>query len=212
MSRYIVPIVEGQGDVEAVPILLRRLLYERAEHFGLYVAKPIRVPRDKLLKQGVLERYVELAVQTREGCEAVLVLFDADDDCPAQLGPKLTERAKTATGLPILVALAKTEFESWFVGSIESLRDTCSIDPSAESPADPESIRGAKGWIRKRMPSNRCYSEPTDQPTLAAKFDIDIASEHCPSFRRLCERFAELANRLGSQNSEQTEEGTSSST
>lgn len=196
MSRVIVPIVEGEGDEQAVPILLRRLLHERAEHFDLNVGRPIRVQRDRLLKRGVLERYVALAGRTRDGCVAVLVLIDADEDCPKRLGPTLTERAKSATGLPTFVALAKTEFESWFVGSISSLRGACEIDPSAESPGDPESIRDAKGWIRRRMPSNRCYSEPADQPTLAAKFDIDIASERCPSFRRLCERIAELANRL----------------
>ena len=45
---------------------------------------------------------------------AILVLIDSDDDCPRDLGPELTARAKQArTDLHIAVILAHREYESW---------------------------------------------------------------------------------------------------
>ena len=48
------PIVEGQGEVDAVPLLLRRLRDE-AQAWGLEVAKPHRRPRTQLVKKEFLQ-------------------------------------------------------------------------------------------------------------------------------------------------------------
>ena len=80
--RLIVPIVEGYGDVQAVPILLRRLR-DREELFQFEVGKPVRAPRSALGKEGILERHIQYALK-QPGCEGVIVLIDADDDCPAE--------------------------------------------------------------------------------------------------------------------------------
>ena len=42
-------------------------------------------------------------------------------------------------------------------------------------PNDPEAVRDAKGWLDRRMENNESYSETTDQPALAALFDIEQA-------------------------------------
>jgi hypothetical protein len=63
------------------------------------------------------------------------------------------------------------------------------------APADPESIRDAKGWLQKAMPPGRKYSETVDQPSLASKFDLN-AARRAPSFDKMCreiERFCSLA-------------------
>lgn len=52
-------IVEGHGDVEAVPILVRRLARELDPDLAVETPRPIRVPKDRLLKTGELERHVE---------------------------------------------------------------------------------------------------------------------------------------------------------
>ena len=95
MSQFvIVPVVEGQSEVRAVPVLLRRLLNER-QRYDVIVARPVRVHRTSVVKEGEIERAVVLARRRREGCHAVMVLLDADDDCPAELGPELLNRIST---------------------------------------------------------------------------------------------------------------------
>jgi hypothetical protein len=88
----IASIVEGDGEVAALPRLLHRIASE------LGVAKPMtpnpmRVSRGKLTIAGGIERAVSAAALRVPGDGGVLVLLDADDDCPAQLGPQLAERA-----------------------------------------------------------------------------------------------------------------------
>ena len=51
------PIVEGQGDVAAVPLLLRRLRDE-AQAWGLEVGRPHRKRRTQLVKKDSLQSAV----------------------------------------------------------------------------------------------------------------------------------------------------------
>ena len=46
----LVPIVEGHGEVDAVPILLRRLLERHGAHY-VGVERPIRLPRGRLVNR-----------------------------------------------------------------------------------------------------------------------------------------------------------------
>ena len=57
----IIAIVEGGGEVQAVPILIRRIAGIATPGPFPDVPKPIRVRRDRILKPGEIERYVELA-------------------------------------------------------------------------------------------------------------------------------------------------------
>jgi len=181
MPPVIVPIVEGQSEVESVPVLLRRLIHGQAAS-TIGIRRPIRVKRQRVVKPGELERTVELAAMQPD-CRAILVLLDADDDCPAILGPDLLHRTRVAhADVPCWVVLAKAELESWFVGSIESLRGYRGISPEATSPAAPEEIRGAKEWLTRQMPTGRAYLEVDDQPALASRFDVEQARHKCDSF------------------------------
>lgn len=193
MSQFvIVPVVEGQSEVRAVPVLLRRLLNER-QRYDVIVARPVRVHRTSVVKEGEIERAVVLARRRREGCHAVMVLLDADDDCPAELGPELLNRIKKAHGdLFAAVVLAKREFEGWFLGSLESLREVRGIAADASSPPNPEDIRAAKERLSTFMVRRRTYVEITDQPALVAKFDLNLARERCPSFDKFMRDFERL--------------------
>ena len=185
MSPVVVPIVEGHAEVASAGVLLRRLLGEQGR-FDIDVAKPVRAGRHKVVHPGELERYVELARRTREDCDAILVLLDADDDPPCVLGPDLLARAAGASGgTPVSVVLAKSEFEAWFLGSLESLRGVRGIAMTAVSPANPEDIRGAKEHLKHQMRGGRTYVETDDQPALAAQFDLQSARQRCPSFDKL---------------------------
>jgi hypothetical protein len=180
-------IVEGHGDSKAVPILVRRIASELNPAWSVTIPTPLRVPRLKLVKQGEIERSVILAASKVGSSGAILVLVDADDDCPAQLGPALLARALAARGdLPIAVVLAKREYESWFLSSAESLRGRRGLAQDLSSPAAPETIRGAKEWLRDRMPTHAKYREVLDQPALTSLFNMQLALR-APSFDK-CHR------------------------
>ncbi len=177
----IVPIVEGHGEVEAVPILLRRILHNRGM-YQIKIAKPIRIPRTKMIRQKELARAVELAARQPD-CAVILIILDADDDCPKELAPRLLNWAReTRRDIPSRVIIAKSEFESWFIGSIESLRNCTGIQIDAVCPTHPEEIRDAKEWLNMHMPRSRPYTETIDQPAFAARFDLMRARVSCPSF------------------------------
>ena len=104
MSAAIVPIVEGQSEVESVPELLRRILGNWGV-FDVQVAPAFRVKRNLVVKPNEIERAVKQAVRSRANAGGVLVLLDADDDCPAELGPSLLSRCEQVANLPVAVVL-----------------------------------------------------------------------------------------------------------
>ena len=89
----IIAIVEGDGEVEAVPALIRRIHAEVAPGVPLEVGRPVRVRRNRVLQDGELERYVGLAANLAGADGCILVLLDANGDCPANLGPDILQRA-----------------------------------------------------------------------------------------------------------------------
>jgi hypothetical protein len=175
-------IVEGDGDVEAVPIAIRRIVQEIAPGLALKIHPPIRVPRTKLVKPEELERSIELAARRTGSNGAIVVVLDSDNDCPATLGPELLDRAQRArSDLPISVVLAKREFEAWVLASASSLRGLRGLASDLEPPPDPEAIRGAKEWLTARMPAGRSYKETLDQPALTSSMDL-LQAKAAPSF------------------------------
>lgn len=171
-------IVEGQGDVAAVPVLIRRIAAERYPEMVIDIPRPNRVSRNQIVLPDKLEQEVELVVQKIRGKGTILILLDSDDDCPAQLGPALLYRvSQVRDNLPIAVVLAKCEFESWFLASAESLRGKRGLKSDITPPNNPEEIRGAKEWLYQRMQIGKKYRETSDQPALAALFDIEKARQ-----------------------------------
>lgn len=184
----VVSIVEGHGEVAALPVLLRRIGSWRSPELYIDIQPPIRVHRDRFLNRPEeFARHLILAGNKCGDGGWILIVLDADDDCPAKFGPNILARAQAV--LPhrdISVVLANREFEAWFIGAAESLQGHrgLSID-KADLCIDAESPRDAKGWLRERM-VGRAYGETTDQPAFAAKMDLAGAFENCRSFRKLC--------------------------
>ena len=172
-------IVEGAGEVAAVPILIRRVVEEIDASLSVHVPQPpIRVSRSKCVKQGELERYVELAARKLESSGAILILLDADEDCPAILAPKLLGRARTQrSDMPMAVILAKREYKAWFIAAAASLRGHQGLSNDLQPHANPEEVQGAKEWLRKCMEVGRTYSETVDQPALTRRFDLQAARQ-----------------------------------
>jgi hypothetical protein len=181
MSRAIATIVEGHAEVESVPVLLRRILLQLGVS-DVQVARPFRVKRNRVVKPGELERAISQTIRDRDGVAGTMVLIDSDDDCPAELGVQLLERAKKTTLMPVSVVLAHREFECWLLGVKESLRGINGIVENATAPANPENIRGAKEHLTRNMTRRRRYLAVDDQVTFAERFDLNIARQRCPSF------------------------------
>jgi len=186
-------VVEGHGEVQAVPVLIRRVAQVLDPALALQIIPPIRTPRSRLVKPRELERAVELAARKLGGRGAILVLLDADDDCPKQLGPQLLKRAiSTRRDLPIAVVLAKREYEAWFLAAAESLRGQRGLPEDLSSPLDPERIRGAKEWLRDK---GMIYSETVDQPALTQRFDLELA-RRADSFDKCYREISRLIGEL----------------
>lgn len=193
-------IVEGQGDVAAVPVLIRRIAAERYPEMVIDIHQPIRVNRNQIVLPDKLEQEVKLVVQKINGQGAIFIILDSDDDCPAQLGPALLYRAsQVRDNLPIAVVLAKREFEAWFLASAESLRGKRGLKSDLQSPNNPEAIRDAKGWLNGHIEGNRRYRETRDQPALAAQFDITQARQ-ADSFDKCYRDIVHLLEKLQKAN------------
>ncbi len=191
----IVPIVEGQSEERSVAELIRRLLSEGAL-YGVAVARPFRVKRSKVVRPDELEKSIAQASRARSGAAAIIVLLDADDDCPARLAPHLLARATAHSHLPVAVVLASREFEAWFLACKASLRGVRGIRADATAPHEPEAIRDAKGRVSENMAGERGYIPVDDQPALVAKMDLEAATRGSPSFAKFVREIDRLARPL----------------
>ena len=188
----IVPIVEGHGEVQAVRTLIVRTAQAVSPDIHVNVAQPIRVKRHLVVKPEELEKRIRLAASKGGHDGRILVLLDADQDCPAELGPQLLSRAQQERNdRKIAVVLAKTEYEAWFVAAAPSLIGATGLAASIVAPADPESLGSPKEWIRARMQGGR-YRETTHQATLTSRFDLAMARRAAPSFDKMCRSIAAL--------------------
>ena len=170
-------IVEGQGDVEAVPVLIRRVAADLYPELPI-ITHPIRVNRNQIVKVDNLEETIDAASRKVGRQGGIFIILDSDDDCPAKLGPELLQRAlKVQSNLPIAVVLAKCEFEAWFLAAAESLSGQRGLKNNLQPPNNPEEIRGAKEWLTHQMESDRKYRETLDQPALTARFDFEQARQ-----------------------------------
>ncbi len=189
-------IVEGHGEEQALPVLLRRILETYRPHCALSRPALLRVGKGKLLKGNELERSIELMARRVTPRGAILILVDADDDCAAHRGPALLARARKARAdMPMAVVLAVREFESWFIAGARSLRGLRGLSPSLEPPATVETIRGAKEWLTRNRVDGRSYQETLDQAALAAQLSLDEA-RGASSFDKLVRDVLRLADAL----------------
>jgi hypothetical protein len=200
-------IVEGQGDVKSVPLLIRRIAGQVDPALYVDVAQARRVPRSTLVKTGEVEYVVNLAAKRLAGQGGILVLVDSDDDCPKTTAPRLLQRAQMArSDVPIALVLAKFEFEAWFLAAAESIGGRRGLPAGLQPPADPEAIRDAKGWLQQRMhPTNRKYSETADQPALTALFDLNVARQRSNSFDKCYREIERLLQALAKPSQQGTE-------
>ena len=197
----IVPIVEGHGDVDALPDLMRRIIWEKFNRYDVIVA-----PR----KGGVIsangrsnlesnpEKFLRYALNN-PGCDAILIVLDADDDCPVDLARRLLQRCEGLhRGLPLQIVCARPEYEAWFLASLDTIRGKGVIPENTNFNGDPEEVRDPKRWLTDRMAQGRAYKETDHQASFSSHIDIELAHHNSRSFRRLCHALEQLVGGIPS--------------
>ncbi len=215
--KRIVLCVEGDGEVAAMPPLIKKVLAAKGLSSTVCVdsIQPYRVGGFFKLLQNDFKswrRYVQSAMQ-RKHAGGVLLILDSDTltdkqsltSCPIEAARQLVQAASTVgagTRFPLAVVFACQEFESWFISAFchlagKRLPDgrqirTTAIDP----PLTPEvAPRDAKGWLSRHID---CGYKPTrDQLALTELLTVDdLRSGGCRSFVRLESAVDQLANAI----------------
>ena len=175
-------MVEGHGELKAMRVLVDRILASEGRFQA--IGRPLRVKRYSVVKPDELERAIEVALRTREGVTTLMLVLDADDDCPKRCAPWLLEKGRQLLGGRVhwSVVLASREYEAWFLGGIRGLLGGLAA-PLVPIPQDVESVRDAKGLLGRALGVR--YSETIDQAGFTARFNLTDALLACRSLRKL---------------------------
>ncbi len=184
----LVCVVEGKGEVEAIPNLCSRILLELGVHDWFVDPAPIRQSRGHLVdarvrspmrpaKDGTFDHAVQVALRRR--ADAVLVVCDSDDDCPAIWGPSALQKLTTiCRGAAVM---AQREYESWLLHGVPLARD---LEPDLI-----DNRRDAKKLLRESYPR---YLPSTHQLALTRELDIRRCWARSDSFDKLVRSIASL--------------------
>ena len=203
--RRLVLLVEADGDVQAVPSLVGRLLQELPdEHQGqLFLDNaPMKVGGLHQItgrnRQGDLTRHLGNAAK-RPKLGAALLILDGDADrfegqpfCAVEAARTLAERAKAAgagTRFSFAVVFLRQEYESLLLAVFDQLPG---LRSGVDSPSAPEEApRDAKGWLHENLEDGYTPTDRQLELTRAVKDWTPARSLNC--FQRLEHALRELA-------------------
>ncbi|MGE3800604.1 MAG: DUF4276 family protein [Candidatus Kapaibacterium sp.] len=192
----LLPIVEGQGEVEAFPTLLRNILYSM-ERWDVQIESPLNTKgKPNLTRENGLEKFLKLGF--RSTVSGILVLLDADGDCAKELAYNLAERGRSlAPPVPIAITCATRCYEAWFLASLStiagvSLKGTPGLPTDCQFDDSPEERLNPKKWITEQLPESLIYKETLHQAALTELIDLEEASVRSRSFRRLIHAVEQL--------------------
>lgn len=198
MSRLrVAPIVEGEGEFACIRILLERIWREVLGGEFIEVLQPIRGSRGQIVKKERLQSFVGLALRKLKNPPVssdpalVLILIDADEDCPKKLAPRLLAIARAVyPPANVSCVLANVEYETWFVAAAESLGDYLHL-AGDQVPPSPEESKSRKAWVASHYAGKGArYSETVDQPAMTRAMDLALCRSRSPSFDKLCRELA----------------------
>ena len=206
MTFYLVVIVEGQTEDASVERLIHRVWNGLlARHERLQILEILRRPRSglvhpdgRLLASQVDIAATKLAVRSKRdpaACPLILILLDAEGDCPAQLGRAILQTATEARAdMPIACVFAKAMFENWIVAGASTLGGLLGLPNPIPARRDVEGLNGAS-WLDRQMRSNRAnekYRKLEYGPDLVQAMNLAEARANSPSFDKLCRELAKL--------------------
>lgn len=199
MADHIDLIVEGNGEVKAAPLLVRRILHEQLQRYDLRLNVYTARGNGNLTRKGGLEKFLELS-RRDSACKAILVLIDAEDDhvqCPVTFARELAQRAQVLRlHKPVAIVCAVCEYESWFLYNLPVIAPKYLQKPNVRYDGNPEQECSAKGWLNRNMPPGRAYKETIDQEKMTALIDLEVTLHASRSFRRLSHAVEQLLHAI----------------
>ncbi|HEX8699445.1 MAG TPA: DUF4276 family protein [Myxococcaceae bacterium] len=192
----LVCVVEGEGEVAAIPNLCVRVMAYLAVQNWVVDPDPIRRKRSALVdarhpkprrpcREDEVLKAMTLALRRPRPANAVLLLCDEDEDCAAAWGPDAT-RVMNRLGAGVAV-MAVHEYETWL------LLNRSDAELRAAGVAVPVTGRGAKSTMRKLVPD---YSPTVHQLDETRRIKIAFLRERSPSFDKLVRSIAALCGAI----------------
>ena len=195
----IVPVVEGPGDVAALPGLLTRILLKKHNRADVIVAQGksnVVKTNGRTNLENKIEKFLQHA-RNKPECDGILVLVDADDDCPVDVSRHLSQRCEPSRSIcPVEVVYAHRKYESWFLVCLDTIRGRGLIPDAASISVPAENINNPKRWLTDQMPPGRAYKATSHQASLSGLIDIELAYHNSRSFRRLCHALEQLLDAM----------------
>ena len=182
-SDKVLIIVEGYGEVEAAPLLARRVAFELLNTYTATFIQQRRRGLCHLRSQNWhhFRRYLKAAFY--ENCP-ILWMLDVDDDCAVDVAIEMSNVANEENcPVPFAVNLWVREFETMFLYDLETLSkklDRFDLDGATNQP---ETIRGVKEWISSRMPKGSIYKPSVDQARISGSIDVSKVFNTYRSFQ-----------------------------
>ncbi len=203
--KRLVLLVEGDGDVRAVPSLVGRLIAQLpADLQGQLIPDnaPMRIGGVHQItgkRQGDLARHLGNAAK-RPKIGAVLLILDGDADrvegrpfCAVEVARALAQRATVAgagTRFSFAAVFLRQEYESLLLAVADQLPG---LKPGVTLPPAPEeSPRDAKGWLHKNLAEGYNPTSRQLDLTRAVRDWTPVRLLNC--FQRLEHALMELAD------------------
>jgi hypothetical protein len=195
--RRLVCVIEGHGERDAAPVLCNRVMRGLLHVNDWYVDEdPVRHPRSLLVdEKGAAPRRPPnldprglpraLALAAARDPAAILVLCDADDDCPVTWGPAVPSTVLAKRGpIPARGVMACREYESWLLWAFPA------AEQERAKAVNPESApRDAKKALEKLVPG---YTPPTHQLEQTRRLDLAAVWALSDSFDKFVRSIAVL--------------------
>ncbi len=184
--KQIQPIVEGKCDIEAVRILIRRIL-QKHQHFDISVLRPhMRGDLPSVKKR--LGDFFEMAALEKS---PILCVLDFDctfcKDVLAEENWFREEVQKLRPGYPFEACFIVKEFESLFLWDQAAICNLLPVRSGYPFPINPEANRGAKQILTDALVKGKgkSYNPTLHQAKLSSAVDLDLLAKCSPSYQRL---------------------------
>lgn len=191
-SKKIHLVVEGPGDKEAVPLLVRRILLAHDLHHV-----QLTTPQVSGGIQTARKRFVDYWPYALMNECPILWVLDCEDSCvvaEAKTFEQTLNALARHDAQPTKFAFFHSEMETLFLAEEKALRSFYALKPEIQIPPQAISRRNAKGEISNLLPANRGYKETTDQAKIAARLDLGRCREISRDFRHLEKAVLTLVN------------------
>ncbi len=172
-------IVEGDGEKEAVPLLLRRIVHGKFQRWETQFRPYNAHGRGNIVNQANFTRILERALRV-PNLEAIFIVVDSEGDCPKNLAQQLSQWVRQSKPhVPVAIVVAHQCYEAWL------LAGHCWS-------SQPETI--APGTVKKMVSYKigQPYKETINQPSLTAQMVVCKAFHCCRSFRRFVNAVKQL--------------------